>query len=310
MSFSSVAKDELIRQRLRGDDAASAAHTALTMTSGGLTLGRGGMAVHYTTESESVARYVEKLSRRLYDVEASALMSEKRGRGARSVIVTLRGSGCADIIEACGLMSVGEGDGERIARFTRSERCRIAFVRGAFLGAGSVSDPQKSYHLEIVCRNEALGRELISILSEHGVRAKLRERKETHVVYVKEADMISGVLALIGAHDAALRFEEVRAIKSINNDINRIGNCDVANMQKTAEAAALQAKGIELISRRMGLERLPNGLRQVAEARLNNREASLNDLAVELGIGRSAVNYRLSKLMRLADELRSKYGEE
>ena len=177
------------------------------------------------------------------------------------------------------------------------------------MGAGSVNEPTRGYNLEIVCRETELSKLLIGMLSEHGIAAKTRKRKETHVLYIKDADMISGFLALMGASDAALRLEEVRTLKSISNNINRVGNCDVANMQKTAETAAIQSKSIELIAKVYGLERLPNELRQIAEARLNNREASLTALAEELEIGRSAVNYRLQKLMKLAEELRFKYGE-
>lgn len=157
--------------------------------------------------------------------------------------------------------------------------------------------------MEIVCRTERLAQGIMDLLSEFGLNAKRFERKASQVVYIKDGDMICGFLALLGASEAALRIEDARMLKNARNDAIRITNYETANMQKTAKAAAAQIINIELIAARIGIKALPQPLFEVAEARLNNPEATLSQLAQMLGLGKSCVNSRLKKISDIAQDI-------
>lgn len=186
--------------------------------------------------------------------------------------------------------------------------CKRAFLRGAFLAAGSVSDPNKSYHLEIVCdcRQKA---ELIERLAEgFGVNFHIAARKERYIAYLKEAEEIVDFLNIIEGYVALMDFENVRILKDIKNTVNRQVNCETANMNKTITTAVKQVEDIRLIERTIGLESLPPNLKEIALLRLEHGEISLKDLGELLSppLGKSGVNHRLKKLGEIADSLRGK----
>lgn len=313
MSFSSSAKDEIAAQRTSSAAQRLSMLAGLTNTAGSITIGRSGTGVRYITETYSVGKLVSRLACAIYDVDAAIAVREKEGMGTRSVSIVLSGAECETLLKDTGLL-VASGEGMMLGSGIRpnlisSETKKRAFLSGAFLGSGSITNPDKSYHLEIVCRNEELAKKICEMMNGFGFNAKSFQRKSTSVVYVKEGDSISGFLALMGASNAALEFEEARIYKSIKNNTNRMVNYENANLDKTARAAAAQTQCIELIRDVMGLTKLPDALREVAEVRLNNREATLNELAQLTGISKSSVNYRLGKLKEIADDIRHKYGD-
>ena len=184
--------------------------------------------------------------------------------------------------------------------------CKRAFIRGAFLASGSISDPEKSYHFEIVCAVRAKAEQLQKIMNSFGIDAKVILRKKSYVVYVKEGAQIADLLNIIEAHVALMKFENVRIIKDMRNTVNRKVNCEAANINKTVSAAVKQVEDIVYIRDTIGLENLSDALRDVALTRLEYPEATLKELGdlLTTPIGKSGVNHRLRKLGEMADKLR------
>ena len=178
--------------------------------------------------------------------------------------------------------------------------------------SGSISDPEKGYHFEIVYPNERKARELQTIIRSFSVDAKIVQRKKSHVVYVKEGAHIVDMLAVMEANVALMDLENIRILKEMRNSINRKVNCETANINKTVNAAVKQMEDIRLIQQTIGFEQLNEGLVQIAELRMQYPEATLKELGMMLNpqVGKSGVNHRLRKLSELADELREKQGGE
>ena len=176
------------------------------------------------------------------------------------------------------------------------------------MGAGSLSDPMNSYHLEIVANSEEYAGSLVQLIETFGLHPKISSRKNVLLVYLKESEQIADFLNIIGAHQALLELENIRIQKGMRNQVNRLVNCESANMNKTIDAAYRQRMNIELIQQHYGLEKLNEGLRAVAEARLAYPEVSLKELGTLMDppIGKSGINHRMRKLEELADELRGK----
>lgn len=184
--------------------------------------------------------------------------------------------------------------------------CKRAFIRGAFLAGGSMSDPNKSYHFEIVCHTLEQGKQLQSVMQSFDTDAKIVERKGHHVVYLKEGSQIVDMLNVMEAYVALMNLENVRILKEVRNTINRKVNCETANINKTVNAAVKQVEDIELIRERIGLDNLPDNLREMALLRLEYPEATLKELGnyLEPPVGKSGVNHRLRKLSAIAEDLK------
>ena len=184
--------------------------------------------------------------------------------------------------------------------------CKRAFIRGAFLAGGSMSDPNKSYHFEIVCHTLEQAKQLQSVMQSFGTDAKIVERKGHHVVYLKEGSQIVDMLNVMEAYVALMNLENVRILKEVRNTINRKVNCETANINKTVNAAVKQVEDIELIRERIGLDNLPDNLREMALLRLEYPEATLKELGnyLEPPVGKSGVNHRLRKLSAIAEDLK------
>jgi DNA-binding protein WhiA len=313
MSFSSGVKDELVKIKLKGSAEKLSALCALTNTAGSLTIGRGGrVGLAYTSEVFSVGKYISQLAGSLYRLDASVSVREHKGLNARSTTVRLSGEEVQRLLSDVGALvkiddtvSIGS---EVPAVFLESDLARRAFLRGAFLGSGSVNDPSHGYHLEIVCRQESFADTVAGVMREAGLNAKIMLRKNSFVIYLKDGEMISDFLTLISASGSTLELENVRVVKSYRNYLNRTNNCEMANVQKTIRASVQQIAMIQLIKNEKGLETLPLPLREIAELRLNNPEATLETLSEMSGIGKSGVNYRLNKLVKIAQEINTERG--
>lgn len=192
-------------------------------------------------------------------------------------------------------------------RLINSACCKSSFLRGAFLCVGSLSDPNKGYHLEFVCDDEKQASQLIEILRSFDIEAHGIIRKKYHVVYIKEGEAIVDFLGIIGAHISLMDLENLRILKEISNGINRRVNCEAANIAKTVSAASKQVEDIIFIRDFYGLNRLPDKLREIAEVRLENPDATLKELGELLDppVGKSGVNHRLRNLSELADSLKN-----
>lgn len=188
----------------------------------------------------------------------------------------------------------------------KSQCCRRAFLRGAFLCIGSMSDPGKSYHLEFDCVREERAKLLRDLIVGFDIPAKIALRKKYFVVYIKEGSAICDMLNIIGAHVSLMDFENYRIVKEVRNSVNRKVNCETANIAKTVNAAAGQVRDIMLIQQTRGLGNLPENLREMAELRLEHQEATLQELGELLKppVGKSGVNHRLRKLSEIAESMR------
>lgn len=184
--------------------------------------------------------------------------------------------------------------------------CQAAYVRGAFMGGGSISDPAKSYHLEFDARTEADAKDLAAVLGALDAPAKITHRKGHYIVYIKEYEIIADVLGIVGAGSAAMEIYNISIEKEIRNNVNRQVNCESANMDKMAQAYCRHLAAIEKIKAKMGLDKLPDTLREIAQIRLDYPDESLKELGARLEkpIGKSGVNHRLSRLLEIADGLK------
>ncbi|HKM21269.1 MAG TPA: DNA-binding protein WhiA [Lachnospiraceae bacterium] len=188
--------------------------------------------------------------------------------------------------------------------------CRRAFIRGMFLSSGSISDPEKSYHFEIVCATEEKAAQVQEVINSFSLDAKTVERKKHYVVYIKEGAQIVELLNIMGAHKALMDMENLRIVKEVRNSVNRRVNCETANIGKTVSAAVKQIEDIQLLIDKGQFADLPDNLREIAQIRLEYPEATLLELGKMLTptVGKSGVNHRLRKLSESADRLRGQEG--
>jgi len=183
-----------------------------------------------------------------------------------------------------------------------------AYIRGCFLATGSISDPDKSYHLEVTFPDSLLADEFINLLTVFEIQPRSILRKGNILVYLKEGQEIVDFLNVIGAHGALLRLENIRIIKDMRNQVNRIVNCETANLEKTVNASYRQVNNINYIKERIGLESLPKNLYEIAQLRLENPDISLSELGKMLNppLSKSGVNHRLRKLDKIAEDLKKR----
>lgn len=186
------------------------------------------------------------------------------------------------------------------------ENLKKAFIRGSFLGSGSINDPNKKYHIEISLENKQYANILKNILKEFEITFKELERKSSYSLYSKDGEEISKFLALIGASKAVINFEEIRVIRDIRNNVNRKVNCETANLNKTVNAAVRQIEDIKFIYKSKAEDKLSDNLKEIANLRMENPDISLVELGKLLKepIGKSGVNHRLKKIQEIANELR------
>lgn len=188
----------------------------------------------------------------------------------------------------------------------RNNCCKRAFLRGAFLCVGSMSDPRKGYHLEFVCECEGHAKQIRQVIGSFDLEARIVRRKKYYIVYLKEGAGIVDLLNVMGAHVSLMNLENLRIEKEMRNSINRQVNCEAANITKTVKAAGKQIEDIKLLEKYYGMSNLPEPLRQMAEVRLAYPESSLQELGGYLNppVGKSGVNHRLRKLSEMADKIK------
>ncbi|MBQ9833560.1 MAG: DNA-binding protein WhiA [Clostridia bacterium] len=310
MSFSSELKNELSKLKIRTSQEKKSMLAALTHTAGAMTLSaKFGVGVQYLTENERVAKLISNIAKTLYEIDATIGVKENAALKSRYYMTLLRGENCKLLLRDVGYLGDEDDEDFVIGHIDESlldnEDMQRAFIRGAFLGSGSVSDPQKGYHAEIICRYERFADELENILERYDISAKLAKRKSQNVLYIKEGEKVSDLIKLLGAPESAIEFENARLIRGLKNDLNRKQNFEDANMNKSAMAAAKQIIDIELIKSVMPLQNLSKPLYEAAEARINNPEANLSALAEILNVGKSGVNHRFIKLAAIADAIRN-----
>lgn len=317
MSFSHEIKNELAHLEPDARCCEIAELAGLVRMDGTILIGnRKGIGLELVTENNAVARKAYKGLKKLFQVETEITV-QRRNRLKKNNVYLVRVPGqpkVMEVLDVLGLMKDGLMYNPEISEtLVQKECCRRSYLRGVFLGAGSLSDPMNSYHLEIVANSEEYAESLVKLIETFGLHPKISSRKNVLLVYLKESEQIADFLNIIGAHQALLELENIRIQKEMRNQVNRLVNCESANMNKTIDAAYRQRMNIELIQKYYGFEKLSEGLRAVAEARMEYPEVSLKELGTFMDppIGKSGINHRMRKLEELADELRSKgYGED
>ena len=310
MSFSSEVKEELSEQIASGRHCRLAETAAILSLCGKIVITENDRyCVKIQTENFAVARKYFTLLRKTFNIRAEVSVRKSREVRFYSVIVSKDPEARRLLGETCLLDedgNVSECMSPMHHRLLRQNCCRRAFIRGAFLAVGSVSDPKKSYHFEIVCTAPEKARQLQELLASYDVDAKVVLRKRHYVVYIKEGSQIVELLGLMGAHISLMQLENVRIVKEMRNSVNRKVNCETANLNKTVSAAVRQAEDIRYIQEKIGLDKLPMDLEETARLRLEHTEASLKELGDMLSpkVGKSGVNHRLRKLSQIADDLR------
>ena len=316
MSFSSEVKEELSEQIASGRHCRLAETAAILSLCGKIVITENDRyCVKIQTENLAVARKYFTLLRKTFNIRAEVSVRKSRGVRFYSVIVAKDQEARRLLGETCLLDedgNISECMSPMHHRLLKQNCCRRAFIRGAFLAVGSVSDPEKSYHFEIVCAAPEKARQLQELLASYDVDAKTVLRKRHYVVYIKEGSQIVELLALMGAHISLMQLENVRIVKEMRNSVNRKVNCETANLNKTVSAAVRQAEDIRYIQERIGLDKLPVDLEETARLRLEHTEASLKELGDMLSpkVGKSGVNHRLRKLSQIADDLREGKEEQ
>lgn len=318
MSFSKDVKDELSRQLNPARHCMIAEIAAVISLCGRILINdKDCIILKIHTENITVARKYFTLIKKTFNINTE--ISIRRNAYLKmSKMYTLSIANHDDavkILKAAKLMDDSMEIGENLSVVNnlviQNVCCKRAFIRGAFLAAGSMSDPEKTYHFEIVAPNESKAVQLRDIINTFSIDAKIVRRKKYYVVYVKEGSQIVDLLNIMEAHVALMNLENVRILKEMRNSINRQVNCEAANINKTVMAASKQLEDIRYLKDTVGLGELAEGLEEIAELRLEYPESSLKELGALLNppIGKSGVNHRLRKLSILADNLREQKEE-
>lgn len=311
MSFSLEIKEELETRIDTAKHCQIAEFAAIMAFCGKVRRRTGGlMGLELTTENEVVRRKVVELAIKAFSASEESFEVEYEGKNNRIIHIFINDEKLIAKI----LMAIKWCDDNFTVvepvfvnhRIIQKECCKRAFIRGAFLAAGSISDPNKSYHYEIVCEYEEDAVQMQELLKFFNLDAKIIQRKRNYVTYIKEGNNITDVLNIMGAFVSQMKLYNVMILKGMRNDVNRKVNCETANLNKTIEAAVKQIRDIEYVRDTVGLESLSDGLREVAEIRLKNPDMKLKDIGELLNppVGKSGVNHRLRKISELAQKLR------
>lgn len=310
MSFSSQLKDELGAVSDNARHCRLAELAAVLCFSGQIRKEGENWRLSISVENPNTANAGALLMKKLF--QAGPLVREQRSaRNLTSYTLELEGLPAKEAAEALKVSGSGPVFLPDILRLTQKNCCKRAFLRGAFLSVGSISDPDRYYHFEIPCKNPQLAAELVRLMAELHLDARTVERQNYSVVYVKESEQIADLLGLMGARRGLLELENARIRRGVRGSVNRRVNCETANINKTAQASARQIEDIRLIQERIGLSSLPNGLDEMARVRLQYPEANLSELGsyLEPPVGKSGVNHRLRKLASIAASLKNQGGE-
>lgn len=311
MSFSSEVKDELSKHISSARHCQIAEIAAMTAMCGEIIHEKNGeFSIKLATENESAIRKYFTLLQKTFNIYAEKHNNyDDIKKGSTYTIHIDDNATCIRILQTLKLYendTLIEQEGLVNPLLIQQTCCRRTFIRGAFLASGSISDPQKFYHFEIVCTSLKKAEQLRDVINSFEVDSKIIQRKKYYVVYIKEGTHIVDILNIMEAHVSLMQLENVRILKEMRNSVNRQVNCETANLNKTVEAAVKQIRDIEYIRDTIGFNSLKAGLREVAYARLENPDMNLKDLGMLLSptVGKSGVNHRLRKLSEMAEHLR------
>ena len=308
MSFASEMKNELTRIEV-DEENAKAELSALIRMNGALSLSNQQFVINVQTENATTARRIYSLIKKVFNVEVELLVRKKMKLKKNNIYICRIKVRAKEILDELGILKSGVFTHEIDEALIHDDEMRRSYLRGAFLAGGSVNNPEtSSYHLEIFSLYEDHSEGITQLMNKYELNAKHLERKKGSIAYLKEAEKISDFLSLIGGYQALLKFEDVRIVRDMRNSVNRLVNCETANLNKTVSASMKHVESIRLIDQEIGLDNLPERLREIARLRVEHQEVSLKELGEMMtsgNISKSGVNHRLRKLNEMADKLRT-----
>ena len=307
MSFSTDIKDELCRHQ--SDPCCKRAELAgLLLVLGSIQVSEGQANIILQTENAMVARHIFQLVKNQYGISSTIAVKQKQQLKKRQTYrITIPQA--MSLLTDLSIFENGYIRHHISSTLIKKTCCKKAFVRAAFWGCGSMSDPEKGYHLEFVIHNKEYTDSLLRVLRHFNIKPNTVERKGAYVVYLKESDRIADVLTMMGAYTCVLALENIRIVKEMRNQVNRGVNCESHNLDKVVEAARKQYYAIESLRKAGVLEQLPEQLQEVAALRIENPECALAELGDMLTppLGKSGMNHRMRRLMEAAKQVESVY---
>lgn len=282
--------------------------SALIRMNGSVQVSNKKVVLDISTENAAIARRIYSLIKKHFQIHTELLVRKKMRLKKNNVYIVRIPGKVQEILQSLKIVSEGFIFNAGInSELTRKNCCKRAYLRGAFMAGGSVNNPEgSSYHLEISSMYEEHCKALVDLANEFELNARFIERKKGFIFYIKEGEKIIELLSIIGAHQALFKFEDVRIMRDMRNSVNRIVNCETANLNKTIGAAVRQIDNIKFLQKRIGLENLPEKLKEVAEVRLAHPDMNLKEVGELLKgtVSKSGVNHRLRKIDELAEKIR------
>lgn len=308
MSFASETKKELTNLEIK-PCCVKAELSALIRMNGTMSYSNRKLIVDIQTENAAIARRIYTLIKKTKDVQVELLVRKKMRLKKNNVYIVRLTERAKEILEDMKILGEGFTFIHDISSdLIKKKCCKRSYLRGAFLAGGSVNNPEtSSYHLEIASLYKEHNDSLCELMNTFDLNSKTLERKKGFITYLKEAEKISELLNIIGAINALLRFEDVRIVRDMRNSVNRLVNCETANLNKTIGASVRQVENIRYINDTIGLHILPDKLREIAELRLQYTDVTLKELGEMVSggtISKSGINHRLRKIDEMAEKLR------
>ena len=313
MNFSEEVKSEILKIEHTSLCCKKALLAAFLRTAGSIGVKGGNIGVEMATDIEETAKEISKVIHDLYGLTPKIEKSVDKPRRKKRTTFSCIDKNSIFLLIDLGIIEVDE-EGANIRlninwETVEDDCCKASYIRGAFLGSGSVTHPKEDgstatgYHLEFVFTNYQTATDFCEILSEVYLMPKLIERKDTFIVYLKTIDEIAELLAIMGADNSVEKLAKIATLKEEKNNYNRKLNCEISNMSKQMGASAKQINAVNKIARIIGLNELPESLKTVAEARLKNKDLTLSELADKLGLTKSCLNHRLRKIVEISENL-------
>lgn len=307
-SFATEVKNELARLNYEDSCCRTAELAALLRMGATMTFGlRHTFGLNFTSKNAAVARKTLMLLKSEGgDIHTEITVSRSRqlNKNNNYTVKVIPSPNVAQLLQRLGFLHDDSLNMDSDMGLLRKSCCRIAYLRGAFQGGGSVNKPESAYHLELVTGSFGLGNLLYRLLKRMGFPVGFVDRKADYIVYLKEGDAVIDFLAMIKADKAVEAFEIARNVKEVRAQVNRLVNCETANLQKTVDAAGRQIAAIRLLKAQGLLEKLPKKIKKTAQLRLENPDITLTELAAMLGVSKSGISHRLRKIQELAANIK------
>lgn len=307
MSFTTEVKDELVHVEPTCSHCDAAALAALIRIEGSIFLsGSGHFRLEISTDASQVARFIISALHNMYSLKTDLTMRRSVLHKTPNWLIDVPAQpGLNEALKELGIIG-DEGLQRGIdPELVRKECCASAYLRGVFLGSGFVSNPRGDFHFEITVESQTMANDIVELMAKKGIHAKVVERRSTHTVYLKSGAAISSFLAFVGAHQAALKMENARVVKSVRNDVNRRVNAEIANQAKTQAASVDQVEAIRMVLEHQDIKSLPSALQEYIRLRVTYPNATLKELGERANppLSKSAIYHRVRRIEQMAAKL-------